>query len=84
MEARGDFFNALDGELGAVERFQEATGEARRLAGELWKQLQDVNRCLGCGFYEGLVARRSDSLYPIQLNSPDQTTPAWMKHRFIE
>jgi ATP-dependent DNA ligase len=51
---------------------------------ELWRQLQDVNRCLGCEFYEGLVAKRNDSLYPIQLNSPDQTTPTWMKHRFIK
>jgi len=57
-------------------------GEAER--DELWQQLQDVNRCLGCDFYEGLVAKRNDSLYPIQLNSPDQTTPTWMKHRFIK
>ncbi|HEV7924441.1 MAG TPA: hypothetical protein VGR14_03755 [Verrucomicrobiae bacterium] len=57
-------------------------GEGER--DELWKQLQEVNKSLGCDFYEGLVAKRDDSLYPIQLNSPDQCTPTWMKHRFIK
>jgi hypothetical protein len=51
---------------------------------ELWAQLQDVNRRLGCIFYEGVVAKKNDSLYPIQLNNPDQTTPTWMKHRFVK
>jgi hypothetical protein len=51
---------------------------------ERWQQLQDVNRYLGCDFYEGLVAKKKDSIYPIQLNSPDQATPTWMKHRFIK
>lgn len=51
---------------------------------ELWQQLQNVNRCLKCEFYEGLVAKKNDSLYPIQLNSPEQTTVHWMKHRFIK
>jgi hypothetical protein len=57
-------------------------GESER--DELWQQLQEVNKALGCDFYEGLVAKRNDSLYPLQLNSPDQTTPTWMKHRFIK
>jgi hypothetical protein len=35
-------------------------------------------------FYEAFVAKRNDSLYPVQLNSPEQTTPTWMKHRFIK
>jgi hypothetical protein len=57
-------------------------GEGER--DELWQQLQDANRCLGCDFYEGLVAKRNDSLYPLQLNSPNQTTATWMKHRFLK
>jgi hypothetical protein len=56
-------------------------GEAER--DKLWQQLQDVNRCLGCIFYEGLVAKKTDSLYPLQLNSSEQTTATWMKHRFV-
>ncbi len=55
---------------------------------ELWQQLQDMNNSLrregANAFYEGRVAKRKDSLYPIQLNNPDQTTPTWMKHRFIK
>jgi hypothetical protein len=57
-------------------------GEGKR--NEIWHQLQDVNKALGCDFYEGLVAKKSDSLYPLQLNSPEQTTATWMKHRFIK
>jgi hypothetical protein len=51
---------------------------------QLWQWLQDANMALGCDFYEGLVAKRKDSLYPVQHNNPDQTTPTWMKHRFIK
>ena len=50
----------------------------------VWETLQDSNRILGCQFYEGLVAKRADSRYPIQLNNPDQATPTWMKHRFVK
>jgi hypothetical protein len=51
---------------------------------EVWAQLQDVNRSLGCVFYEGVVGKKDDSLYPLQLNDADQATPTWMKHRFIK
>jgi ATP-dependent DNA ligase len=50
---------------------------------ELWQQLQDVNKAVKCPFYEGVVAKRNDSIYPLQLNNPDQETGTWMKHRFI-
>lgn len=50
----------------------------------LWEVLQESNREYGCQFYEGLVAKRNDSLYPIQLNDPDQTFSGWMKHRFVK
>jgi hypothetical protein len=33
-------------------------------------------------FYEGLVAKRLDSRYPIQLHSPDATTTSWVKFRY--
>jgi ATP-dependent DNA ligase len=51
---------------------------------ELWQQLQEVNRCLKSIFYEGVVAKKANSLYPVQLNSPEQATATWMKHRFIK
>ena len=48
----------------------------------LWQILQQCNTALGCEFFEGLVAKRTDSPYPIQLRSPDVEFPFWMKHRW--
>jgi hypothetical protein len=47
-----------------------------------WVRLQEVNQALGCELFEGLVAKRADSLYPLQLRSPDLEFPFWMKHRW--
>jgi ATP-dependent DNA ligase len=47
-----------------------------------WDWLQAINQRLGCEFYEGMVAKRADSPYNIQLVSPDQTTSAWVKYRW--
>jgi len=48
----------------------------------LWTELQEANRILGCEFYEGIVAKRAHSLYPIQLLSPNKEFPFWVKHRW--
>lgn len=45
-------------------------------------RLQKINRTLGCEFFEGVVAKHLDSLYPHQLRSPEQSTPFWIKHRW--
>ena len=47
-----------------------------------WEALQRVNREWGCEFYEGLVAKRGDSIYPMQLRSASLETASWMKHRW--
>ena len=47
-----------------------------------WNRLQQINKQLGCELFEGLVAKRVDSLYPIQSRSPDVEFPFWMKHRW--
>ena len=47
-----------------------------------WTELQRANKILGCQFYEGLVAKRQDSTYPIQLRSADEEYPFWIKHRW--
>lgn len=47
-----------------------------------WEEFQRLNRQVGCEFYEGLVAKRNDSLYPSQLISPERECPYWMKHRW--
>jgi len=47
-----------------------------------WEQLQAFNKQAGCEFYEGLVAKQDDSLYPIQLRSADVEYPFHQKHRW--
>ena len=36
----------------------------------------------GCEFYEGMVAKRNDSIYPMQRRSAEVEFPFWMKHRW--
>lgn len=43
--------------------------------------LQRENERVGFKFYEGLVAKRRDALYPVAL-APKQKTNLWVKHRF--
>ena len=49
---------------------------------QLWNELKMANARLNCPFYEGVVAKRADSLYPIQLRSPEIEFPFWVKHRW--
>lgn len=51
-------------------------------AAQFWPILKQCNQVLGCDFYEGIVAKRADSFYPIQLVSPGRDFPFWMKHRW--
>ena len=37
---------------------------------EFYGALKQLNRQWHCPYYEGLVAKRADSLYPVQLRSP--------------
>lgn len=57
--------------------------ESRRV----WLLLQSLNQQWNTAglnsFYEGVVMKRIDSTYPMQLRSPDLETPSWMKHRFV-
>lgn len=54
----------------------------------LWDILQQCNAALGgngrCGthFWEGVVAKRNDSIYPRQRRSVELEFPFWMKHRW--
>jgi hypothetical protein len=47
-----------------------------------WKRLQAVNKVHGCELFEGLVAKRIDSPYPLQKLSADREFSGWMKHRW--
>ena len=47
-----------------------------------WPRLQAINKKIGHELFEGLVAKRADSIYPRQRRSPDVEFPFWTKHRW--
>jgi len=61
--------------------FQSARFDSK-LAADYWRLLPTYNQHFGCPFYEGLVAKRADSKYPMQLRSPAEEFPFWVKHRW--
>ena len=63
---------------GPVRDYTEFGG----LVSELYGALRQLNRQWRCTFYEGLVAKRADSLYPVQLRSATLEFPGWVKHRW--
>lgn len=56
-------------------------GHADALA--FYQRLRAANRVLGCDFFEGVVMKRADSLYPVQLRSSAEECRGWVKHRFV-
>ena len=48
-----------------------------------YQRLREANRALGCDFFEGVVMKRADSPYPVQLRSATEEFPRWAKHRFL-
>ena len=42
-----------------------------------------ANRELRCDFFEGVVMKRAESIYPVQLRSATEEYPRWVKHRFL-
>jgi hypothetical protein len=49
---------------------------------EFYHLLKRLNGQWHCPFYEGVVAKRTDSLYPVQLRSATLEFAGWMKHRW--
>jgi ATP-dependent DNA ligase len=49
---------------------------------ELYRQLRRLNARWSCQFFEGLVAKRSSDVYPVQLRSPNAEFVGWIKHRW--
>jgi hypothetical protein len=49
---------------------------------EFYHRLKQLNGQWRCPFYEGVVAKRADSLYPVQLRSAGLEFAGWMKHRW--
>ena len=52
-----------------------------QMAANVWEGLQKINAVLDKPFYEGLVAKRRDAIYPIQHRAKGKTH-LWVKHRF--
>ena len=48
----------------------------------MWDGCRAANTQLGAVFYEGIVMKRLDALYPIQRRNAEETTTAWVKHRW--
>ena len=48
-----------------------------------YQRLRDANRVMGCDFFEGVVMKRADSAYPVQLRSVTEEFRGWVKHRFL-
>lgn len=48
-----------------------------------YHRLRAANRALGCDFFEGVVMKRADSPYPVQLRSATEEFRGWCKHRFL-
>lgn len=47
-----------------------------------WEKMQAINQRLGCEVYEGVVAKRADAPYEIQLRPPDEKDTNLIKHRW--
>ena len=58
-------------------------GDSHADALAYYLRLRDANRVLGCDFFEGVVMKRADSPYPVQLRSATDEYPRWCKHRFL-
>ena len=48
-----------------------------------YQRLRGANRALGCDFFEGVVMKRTESVYPVQLRSATEECWGWVKHRFL-
>ena len=48
-----------------------------------YQRLRAANRAMGCDFFEGVVMKRADSIYPVQMRSATEEFRGWCKHRFL-
>jgi len=48
-----------------------------------YQRLREANRAFRCDFFEGIVTKRANSIYPVQLRSATEEYPRRCKHRFL-
>ena len=58
-----------------------AQSQADALA--FYQRLREANRALRCDFFEGVVMKRAESSYPVQLRSATEEFRGFVKHRFL-
>ncbi len=68
---------------GAVVLTPTRRADSHAIALAYYQRLRDANRVLGCDFFEGVVMKRADSAYPVQLRSATEECRGWVKHRFL-
>ncbi len=81
--------NSFGGELvgsvpsGAVLLNPAFNAESHNRALDYYHHLRLSNQYLGADVFEGLVMKRADSVYPVQLRSATEEFRGWVKHRFL-
>ena len=68
---------------GAVVLAPTIRAESHADALAFYQRLRDANRALRCDFFEGVVMRRADAAYPVQLRSATEEFRGFVKHRFL-
>jgi len=60
----------------------ETLMDTPQAAQAMWDAARAANKQYKTVVFEGIVMKRTDSLYPVQLRNPEETSPAWVKHRW--
>lgn len=68
---------------GAVVLTPTRRADSHAAALAFYQRLRAANRKLGCDFFEGVVMKRAESIYPVQLRSATEEFRGWVKHRFL-
>jgi hypothetical protein len=61
--------------------FSEKDNDPDLQPNQAWHRLQEMNRVLGCTFYEGFVAKKRRAPYP-RARHPEDATTDWVKFRW--
>jgi hypothetical protein len=69
---------------GAVVLAPTVRSESNADALAIYQRLRAANRALRCDFFEGVVMKRAESPYPVQLRSATEECRGWCKHRFLD
>jgi hypothetical protein len=68
---------------GAVVLAPTMRAESHADALAFYQRLREANRALRCDFFEGVVMKRVESIYSVQLRSAMEECQGWCKHRFL-